>query len=436
MTKKIWLSILIVCLVIFAIYNFSLHFTSDIAFSEEEIAWMQEHPLIRVAPTPQREEYLLLTENYIVIENVVLIRDNFSQDFSETDLSHMKTAVLKDYYIQDILELRYPQISLEKYVQVSDALNALSIREIDALIIDIGQASHYMEDSELGNIVVYDGFELDYHLEIAKAVRDAYPTLRGILDKCLNSMTNREHEAIKNAWIHLERIHPILKKILVIAPIIILTCLIIVTLVIIWNRSLNKQVQLKTKIIQEDYEVMSLLKKQLDDVINSIPFPVYVINQAGEFIHVNDSFSQLIANENLPKINLAQIIQNDRDNKDIWTDLKAYDQEINASSDSLYIPELTLKHKHSKEHIYDVIKLPFNISADSVHGILTVMMDVTDRIIAERKLSKLNDSLELEVENRTKQIQEKNIALNNSIHQLHETQDKLLESEKLASLSR
>lgn len=168
-----------------------------------------------IAPTEQRKEYLVFTDNYMVIENILLIRDDFKIDFTENDLPNMRPGLLKDYYIQDVLEAKFPEIDLSKYVNVTDGLNALSVGEVDVLIIDVGKASHYISESELGNLEIYEGFEIDYKLEISMGIRKDYKILRNILDKILINMPENEREKIKQEWINFGKINPYIENLII-----------------------------------------------------------------------------------------------------------------------------------------------------------------------------------------------------------------------------
>jgi len=472
--------------------------SQEVTFTPLELAWMKEHPVIKVAPdfhfapyeyyedgefhglgisyvqwiedryplkfefvaidtwsgilqalenkevdlstclaaTPQREEFLLFTDDYMIIENVILIRDDFEEDFIEEDLPSLNTAVLKDYYIQDVLENKYPGIDLAEYVSVTDALNALSIGEVDILIIDIGQAAFYINDSELSNIDIYDGFELDYKLEMAMGVRKDYKLLRDILNKILTAMTEEEKEAIKKEWIQLDPVNPWIMRVVVVTSILALFSLLVIIAIIIWNRSLNKQVLDKTRIIQEDLATMSLLKGQLIHLIDAVPLPICVSNDQGYIEHLNASYQGLfdMPRDQIYKEKKISLIQTMDDPG--LKEVAAYDQVVLDKQERVFLEEVAIKNHLGQEIMYDVIKLPFDLLIKNQHGVLTVLINVSDRLKAKQVLADLNTALEQKVNERTLTIQEKNKALEDSLNQLHETQDKLLASEKIASLSR
>ena len=67
-------------------------------------------------------------------------------------------------------------------------------------------------------------------------------------------------------------------------------------------------------------------------------------------------------------------------------------------------------------------------------GFRGIMRDVTDRILAEEKIRRMNDELEKRVNERTFQLNLANDALKNSLKTLQETQNHLVQNEKMAAL--
>ncbi len=66
--------------------------------------------------------------------------------------------------------------------------------------------------------------------------------------------------------------------------------------------------------------------------------------------------------------------------------------------------------------------------------VVTVLDDITDRKLMETTLRKMNEQLEQRVEGRTLELQEANKALEDSLEQLRRTQERLVETEKMAAL--
>ena len=69
-----------------------------------------------------------------------------------------------------------------------------------------------------------------------------------------------------------------------------------------------------------------------------------------------------------------------------------------------------------------------------VTGFRGIIRDVTERILAEEEIHRLNNSLEKRVNERTLQLNNANTALRKSLESLKETQDHLVQNEKMAAL--
>ncbi len=106
---------------------------------------------------------------------------------------------MRGYAVSDYLEIKYQSIELIKFDSIEEALKKLSFGTIDALVLDIGQASYYT--SEFGITNLRSAGDVDFTYEMTFAMRDDYVLLRSILNKAIQSMPNTEVNRIKTSWI-------------------------------------------------------------------------------------------------------------------------------------------------------------------------------------------------------------------------------------------
>lgn len=412
--------------------------------------------LSAVGDTPQRSEYMLFTESYISMQNVVLIRSDTSDDFADTDLATMHVAVIKDYIAQDLLELHYPGIRLYKATDISDGLRSLSLGQVDAFVVDSAQAAYYIPKIGANNLKMNKNISLGFDLPLHFGIRKDAPELRSILSKIINSIPEEIDEQIQNNW-KTNSFEPGINTQLFVSVIILVAVIALSGfLMVLWNSTLNAQVEQKTENMRSEIEKRITVEEQLRKLINAIPYPVSVKDTKGIYIYANSAYSDLI---NVP---VANIIGNqDMDLLDISPtitrsvmsdgDVTVLRSQQPYTIKSIEVP-LARGHK-----VFDITKLPFQIDETEPNGILSFSVDITEQHDSQVDLKNLNEHLEEIVEQRLKEFTEKNdkllesftllqtseqnlTALNNelstSLDVLQRTQDKLVEVEKFAALGR
>lgn len=116
------------------------------------------------------------------------------------------------------------------------------------------------------------------------------------------------------------------------------------------------------------------------------------------------------------------------------SEYKRFIEWINLSQDN---PNIVLKQEFDLEHeqvnkTLEVALISF-VYLDKIRQ-LFVFNDITDKKNAEKSIKKLNETLELRVEERTLELKKANIDLNQSMETLKNTQSELVHSQKMASL--
>ncbi len=410
-----------------------------------------------ITETPQRKEFASFTQAYIIVHNVVLIRREFDDSFTEEDLVNMRTAVIKDYYAQDLMENKYPGIDLYKMIDIEEALRALSFGKIDALILDTGQAAYYISESGIGNLQMNDNIRLGFQLELAMATSLDSPELISILNKILCSMPDATRESLKSKWIKIEFDPGISENLFYLVLAVLIGILLIAIGIFLWNQTLNKLVREKTTALEDELEIRNKLEQQLNNIINAIPYPIYAKDRQHHFIYVNEAYSNAFG---MSRRDMVGMLDSDaykilsRVDPDVFEecDCKVYEEGIPCQ---IYGQKIT--HVNVEERIYDTRKVPFPLIDEASTGLLGITVDITQRLLAEQALEKINAKLEAKVERRTHLLNETNKELEKSMYKLQlseqslmkandeltasidalkTTQAQLLESEKLAALGR
>jgi len=232
-------------------------------FSSEELEWLKEHPVIKVAPeddyapveyymdgefiglsrdylhwisetydiefefvyyetwsdildalrnkevdlqtsivkTPDRVEYLSFTEPYTNMPNVVLVQKNFAEPITIETLFNYKVGIIKDYAVHEYIQLVYTPEGLFEYIDIREALTELSLGKIDALIIDLGQATYYIQEMAISNISIAEDVRINFEYKLRFATPKDQVILTSILNKALATMPKAKQQELFDKWV-------------------------------------------------------------------------------------------------------------------------------------------------------------------------------------------------------------------------------------------
>jgi signal transduction histidine kinase len=196
-----------------------------------------------IAKTPQREQYMDFMTPHIVVPGVIITSKDFT---SLKQLYGHRVAVVVDQVWDELITSRHFDVNLVRVKNHRDGIELAAMGAVDAMVTDLASVTYYLKSESIFNlrIVKY----LKKNLELGFAVQKEQPILKSILQKSINSLTKEEKEKIKNKWITVEQ--PGLwqyKKIWLSIIIVFVTVILFMVLIIVWNRSLRKRVEQRTE---------------------------------------------------------------------------------------------------------------------------------------------------------------------------------------------
>lgn len=202
-------------------------------------------------PTPDRLEYMLFTKPFVEFPAVVLVQDS-QQEFPKLhDLAGKRVAVVANYADHDYMKRVHPNIPLEVVPDISSGLRQVSFGKVDAMILNIASASYYIAKDGISNLKVTE--DTDFIFDLSFATRNDWPELQSILSKGMATISAQERKVILDSWISLgtEEWEP--------SPTFIVNALVTIFLLVLlmvlsWNRTLKSQVQQRTKELQRELE--------------------------------------------------------------------------------------------------------------------------------------------------------------------------------------
>ncbi len=254
--------------------------------------------------TPEREQYLSFTENYISSPYVIFAREQEDLIMDISALTGKTVAVPKGFAVQALLAESFPEMRLLLVDSDENALQAVATGQADAYIGNLTVSSHIIHRRGFSDLRVVAPTPFGDHT-LSMGNRKDWPELTSIINKALSSMTEEERTAIRNKYLSVRYEHGIdraeaLKWLLIFVG----AASGIVLSLTFWNRSLKHQVHDRTaelegtnrllvneiderKLGQEKMRYQATLLENVSDAVVSVDpdFKVVSWNQAAERIY-------------------------------------------------------------------------------------------------------------------------------------------------------
>ncbi len=199
-----------------------------------------------VVKTPQRSDSLRFTQPYISMPVVIFTRNDINYIGSMNELEGRKVAVVKKYAVEEWITDDFPKIKLVLTGTIEEAFEKLEKGEVHACIGSILVGSYYLGKLQFGTIKVSG--ETPYTYKLSMGVRSDWPLFAGILQKALDAIPETRQNEIYKKWISVKYEHgfdySLFWKILI-------PSIIVLSLVIYWNRRLSREIEQRVKADKE-----------------------------------------------------------------------------------------------------------------------------------------------------------------------------------------
>jgi len=211
-----------------------------------------------VGKTEERERHFLFSQPYYYFKRVIVTRDEDTWISDLKDLEGLTVAVQRNSSHHSYL-LSYPNINISLYDSVEAALTAVATGTETAYIGNLATTNYMIRSNGLTNLR-FVAFEAEKPQALYFAVRKDWPELMSIFNKVMDDISENEKLAINNKWIGLQtdiNYGPIIRILSVIGFIIA----IVITVSFFWIARLRKEIQHR-KQIQKDLE---MAKREADE---------------------------------------------------------------------------------------------------------------------------------------------------------------------------
>ena len=155
---------------------------------------------------PERTAYLNFTQIYIPTPLVIITRDERPKIRSSADFEQGTVALVKGYSSTDEVLERHPKINAQLFDTPLDGLNALAAGEVEAYVGVIGVSHHLINLHGLSNLKINAGFDMALNGQ-RLATRKDWPVLNGLLDRALSHIDPQQRQAIFQKWVPIKYEH-------------------------------------------------------------------------------------------------------------------------------------------------------------------------------------------------------------------------------------
>jgi two-component system, NarL family, sensor histidine kinase EvgS len=237
------------------------------------------------AQTPERAEYMLFSEPYLVFPGVIITKNKNNDLSTSKKLNGKKVGVVSGYIWHKSLTRDYPEIDIVPVDHILLGLRKVSTGEIDAFVGILPIAIHHIDKEGINNLVVAG--QTEYTTKISILSRKDWPLLNSIITKTLKAIPPEKKKEIINKWINLKPMSILANRTFWIITISMLAGgILIVVLASLWNSFLKKQVRIKTTELGEsESKYKMLIENQVDMLVK--------VDLEGRLLFVSPSYCKM-----------------------------------------------------------------------------------------------------------------------------------------------
>ncbi len=172
--------------------------------SWEDLVNMLHEGTVDVAPgltkTPEREKFLLYTEPFITSYHALWTAKDRTDIHSLNDLAGKTVAVEKGYMVEEMFRTEYPDTKRLTVQTSLEALRAVSAGKADAYLGTQAVGAYLADRYMISNLKVAAYLDKE-PLRLGMGVRKDLPELRAILQKGIDTLSAREIQEVQDAYL-------------------------------------------------------------------------------------------------------------------------------------------------------------------------------------------------------------------------------------------
>ena len=335
--------------------------------------------MVSMARTPERENFAVFTLPYISSQPVIICRKDDTSIHALTDLSGKTVAIEKGFASGDYLK-GLSNLSLIDYVGTKEALEAVSLGKANAYVGSLISSTYLIDHEAMSNLEVRSAAGLPIS-DIRFAVKKSEPELARILDHGIASISQREHENIREKWIGVAGLGVNWNAVLRIAIPVAGALLAIILVILIWNGRLHRQVT-RRRAAEEALATQMNFQVAL---LENLPELVAYKDTEARFLGCNRAYEEAFG------VSRGDLIGKTTLDIGGFPDeqrRRGYQQDIEVlrTGEPLHRQE-QLVFVDGEPHDILLWRIPFKLPDGTPAGLLTITVDVSPQKEAERAVA-------------------------------------------------
>jgi len=223
----------------------------------EKIKNRKTDMFLAIVSTPDRNKYMNFTSSYLNFPTVIVTRDDVGYIKNLGQLSNKKVAVEKSFFTQELIHKKNKKIQLITTNTTKEALTKVYDGSAYAYIGTLPNIGHFIKELNYTNLKING--ETSFETKLSFSTRKDLPHLNNILQKVLDTITEKEHDDIYYKWINITYTKTFDYQVIIISTFFIF----LILLVFYYrNQSLEKELRVKEEVAKELKDLNSLLEQK------------------------------------------------------------------------------------------------------------------------------------------------------------------------------
>lgn len=259
----------------------------------QNLSWLEAYARLKrweidmttsVAVTPQRTEFWAFTKPYLSIPIVIATQMDVTYIADIRELSGKKVAVVENYAIDEWLTKDFPQILRVRVKTTLEGLEMLQRGEVFAYIDNLLIIGYYQAKIKVSTIKIAG--QTPYVNDQCMAVRKDWAPFAGILQKTLESISETNRNDIYRKWLPVRYEHGF--NYILFWQVLGVFALILLALVF-WNRKLAGEIRFRKRA----EEALQESREKYRKLVDTSPYGIVLTDLEGKIIFSNPAHHEI-----------------------------------------------------------------------------------------------------------------------------------------------
>ncbi|WP_444996043.1 EAL domain-containing protein [Aliikangiella sp. IMCC44359] len=154
-----------------------------------------------IQKTPQREKFLLFTENYVEVPFVVVTTQEKFFVSNLSDLIDKQLGIQKGYSYIDLLKNRFPKIQLVEVANRQEGLDKVNQGKLFGYLSALHLAGYAIQTGGYTNLKISGQFDELSMIKLGIGINKQRPELLPILNQAIASVAPEDKKRINSSWL-------------------------------------------------------------------------------------------------------------------------------------------------------------------------------------------------------------------------------------------